>query len=351
MFSSGCHTNGIASLDEKTHLIYFETLCAIKSCSNKRNLRSSFLCHQSLTHLKMDYEEKQHNTGEIILNYYENETSAPPFLYLHGAGNIWQTIIPLLPNLSKDWSMYAYDLRGRGKSGWNGGLDRLNDHLKDAISFIGQKIKDPVVVFGWSMGGIIGSMLAVELPENVKALILGDSPIFLYEDKSKWAAMIEPMQLFFVKSNECRAKVDSLEEYIEESANLMVDWPTLEDPISLEALIRGDIKDEEIFHLFAECWYRVHADVVDGWFNPEALDILTEGYKVAEIFPKIKCPTLIIQADPSSGGMVKDEDVERMMELIPNATHVKLEKIGHSLHLANRETLYRVINEFIKKLD
>ncbi|MCE7736123.1 MAG: alpha/beta hydrolase [Candidatus Heimdallarchaeota archaeon] len=298
--------------------------------------------------------DKKHNTGEVILNYYENKNANPPFLYLHGAGNIWQTINPILPDLLESWSVFAYDLRGRGKSEWTGTWDKFEDHLKDTVSFVGERIDEPLVLFGWSMGGVIGSIFAAEQPESVRALILGDSPFHAYTSQERWNSIRnEQMKLFLKLSGELRAKVNSFEEYIKESENMMVDWPTLDDPISMKALLGGDMEDEKIFLTMAECWYRVDQNVVDGWFSSNYLEKLTEGYEIIldDFLPRIKCPTLIIQADTSLGGLVTDDDVEKMMSLMPNATHVKLEGIGHGLQIMDRETVFRVINEFLSKID
>lgn len=300
----------------------------------------------------MDYEEKTFNTGEIDLNYYENVTSDPPFLYLHGAGNIWQTIIPILSELSTNWSVYAYDSRGRGKSSWHGGLDLLKDHLQDAISFVENKIPDPTVVFGWSMGGVVGSMLASERPDQVKALIIGDAPLFIYEDQEQYNYLMKSdgWREFITKSYECRDQVDSLEEYIKETANFKVDFPSHDEQTSLESLIRSGIKDDEIFHIQAESYYRLNKGVVESWFNAE-LTVTAECYNTKEMLPKITCPTLILQGDPAVGGMVSDKDVNQMMKLIPNATHVRLDKIGHGLHLTHKEEIYKVITDFLNNID
>jgi pimeloyl-ACP methyl ester carboxylesterase len=61
--------------------------------------------------------EKTFDTGELMLNYYEGTTDAPPMVLLHGlTGHSAHMTFPS-SDLQDQWHLYAPDLRGHGKSG------------------------------------------------------------------------------------------------------------------------------------------------------------------------------------------------------------------------------------------
>jgi pimeloyl-ACP methyl ester carboxylesterase len=57
------------------------------------------------------------HTGVVTLNYAEGEASGPPLVLLHGGSARWQSVLPLIPEFSHQWQVYAPDLRGHGQSG------------------------------------------------------------------------------------------------------------------------------------------------------------------------------------------------------------------------------------------
>lgn len=83
--------------------------------------------------------------------------------------------------------MYALDLRGHGKSD-RAESYKIHDYVPDISSFIDNFIKEPVILFGHSLGGMIGILVAAHRPELIKALIIGDSVLsmeFLREHSEK----------------------------------------------------------------------------------------------------------------------------------------------------------------------
>lgn len=81
--------------------------------------------------------EKIFDTGKVKIEYLGNRpvirgTSCHvPRWCLVLAG----THLSLIPCLSKNWLVYALDLRGNGKSGWVAGQYRLEDFASDRRKF------------------------------------------------------------------------------------------------------------------------------------------------------------------------------------------------------------------------
>jgi pimeloyl-ACP methyl ester carboxylesterase len=97
--------------------------------------------------------------------------SGPDLLLIHGLpGSIedWETIIP---ELSKNFHVTAYDRPGQGFSSANKLKYDLNQNADIAIALIDKlKLNNPVVV-GHSYGGSTVVKMAVRNPSNVKAFV------------------------------------------------------------------------------------------------------------------------------------------------------------------------------------
>ena len=67
---------------------------------------------------------------------------------------------------------------------------------------------------------------------------------------------------------------------------------------------------------------------------------------------RIRCPVLLLQGDPSQGGVVSDQDVEHALSLLADGVHVQLEGVGHDLGLSAWEVtpLLRAVTNFLESL-
>jgi pimeloyl-ACP methyl ester carboxylesterase len=61
------------------------------------------------------------------------------------------------------------------------------------------------------------------------------------------------------------------------------------------------------------------------------------GYEMEEVLPVIRCPVLLLQADPATGGLMTDAEVAQALSLLPHPAHVKLTGISHVLHNEQKE--------------
>jgi pimeloyl-ACP methyl ester carboxylesterase len=88
-------------------------------------------------------------------------TDRPPLILVHGAANsaqvwtFWQRELA-----ANGWASYAIDLRGHGRS-TPVDLSRtsMRDYGADVSSLVAQFRRAPVII-GWSMGGLVGLMVA-----------------------------------------------------------------------------------------------------------------------------------------------------------------------------------------------
>jgi hypothetical protein len=61
-------------------------------------------------------------------------------------------------------------------------------------------------------------------------------------------------------------------------------------------------------------------------------DHLLAGYTPERTLPAITCPVLLLEADPTVGGLLPEEEVRHALQLLRHGSHVRLVGIGHQLY-------------------
>ena len=71
------------------------------------------------------------------------------------------------------------------------------------------------------------------------------------------------------------------------------------------------------------------------------------------LLPRITCPVLLLQADPTIDNVLPDDHVALALRLLPDATHVQLVHVGHALHSApgGAQIVIRAIAPFLGHLE
>lgn len=93
-------------------------------------------------------------------------------MLLHGLGDTHDLWRHQLEPFSRRHRVIAVDLRGHGRSPWDGGDYALEDLASDVRSVMTDAGIERTVVIGLSMGGGVAQTLAVMHPECVGALVL-----------------------------------------------------------------------------------------------------------------------------------------------------------------------------------
>lgn len=94
-----------------------------------------------------------------------------PILCLHGHPGSSSSLSVFTNHLSKRFQTFAPDLRGYGKSRFNGNFE-MGDHLTDLEALLDRYDIKKCLVLGWSLGGILAMELALKLPQRITGLIL-----------------------------------------------------------------------------------------------------------------------------------------------------------------------------------
>lgn len=264
--------------------------------------------------------EKTFNTGEVLINYAEGPDNGPPVLLLHGAGSIWQDWEPVIQQFYEKSHIYAPDFRGCGKSGRVPRGYRCIDFATDTVKFIRSKVDEPVVIIGHSLGAMTAIKLSADFPRLVRAVILEDPPLYLFEYFEDW--LIYPVF-----------------------------------PLSYELADSG-LTGNEIARIFMK---RLNYDEAEAkklgrsiaHIDPDLLSqtmdkTIREGFDTDVLMRRISCPVLLVHGKPALGSAIRQEDIKRVSECLPfGSTVVIMEGLGHGLHTVDPQGFNRIISGFL----
>ena len=280
------------------------------------------------------FREETFDTGKVVLNYAEGPENGPALVMLHGGAGRWQLYSGMLAEMAERCHVYAPDLRGHGKSGWVPWGYTIRDYVEDIGAFL-QQVSGPAVLMGHSLGGIIAVATAKACPDLVRALIVGDAPLdaatwgqFLRVDRGKLAA--------WRALSGGKYPVDEIER-------LLGDAP--EGGSTLREIFG---EGSPIIHDLAERLYLhdpdMHGMLIEDYENVAA------GYDMETMLPAIHCPVLLVQADPSAGGALTDEDVQRALPLLADPTNKRFSGMDHMLLYDPKGPPMVAVNTFLSQL-
>jgi pimeloyl-ACP methyl ester carboxylesterase len=281
--------------------------------------------------------ENTFDAGDVRLNYAEGPPNGPPLVLLHGLGRRWQVFLPLIPALSLRWHIFAPDLRGHGKSTRVPRGYRGTQYSDDIIRLIRGCVSSPAVIFGHSLGGMVGMWIASHHPELVRALILGDNLIIPRR-------LNHPMYVsLFSGLRDLARKGGSVEQIAARIGKIELQVAGARESVAIRELPGND---EAYLLSWARGLAEVDPDAYDMTLDGSAL----EGWNGETVLRGITCPTLLLQASRELGGLMSDADVALATRLLPHHTHVRFRTLGHALFIQQPEPVLRAVTNFLESL-
>ena len=257
--------------------------------------------------------------------------SGPVLLLLHGVTRCGADWEPLIPEFTDHWKVIALDQRGHGTSP-RAGSYLVTDYVADVVRFVQEETTDPIVLFGHSLGAMVATAVAAELPYRVCGIILEDPPFHTMGNRiagSAWHAQFTGMR-------EAARKRGSVEEITDALADIRL-------PASGGGFKRlGDLRDRASLAWSAECLSQLDPEVLTPVIEGRWLD----GYDFPSLLAGLRCPTLLLQADPSAGGALTDGDAETLKSIVSDCQHVGFPGCGHNLHRDHPESVLRAVADF-----
>ena len=270
----------------------------------------------------------------MLLNYAEGPAAGPALVMLHGGSGRWQLYAEMLAGLAEGCHVYAPDLRGHGNSGWVPRGYTIRDYVEDIGAFL-REVSGPAVLMGHSLGGIIAVATAKACPDLVRALIVVDAPL----DAATWGQVLR----------DGRGKLAAWRALAGGAS------PVTEIERQLGDAPEGNSTLREIFgegspviHELAERLFRHDPDMLGMLI--EDYENVAAGYEMETVLPAIHCPVLLVQADPSKGAALSDEEVERALTLLADPSHKRFPGMDHMLIYDPKGPPMQAVKAFISKL-
>lgn len=265
--------------------------------------------------------------SQVAIGYSEGPNHGPPLLLIHGLTVRRESFAPVAVELMKNFHVFAIDQRGHGQSGHPDTGYTLTNYSNDAAEFIEKVIGKNSLIWGHSAGAGTAIVTAHRYPDRVGALIAEDPPIlrtsrgipddsFILEILPQWA------------------------EYVRRN-------PTISELEKL--LVSNEIIEEmgaEVIRYFAESLAQVDARTIDAALSGEAISV----HHPMDSLRSVQCRALLMQADPSLGGIIPDDYLEGLLPLPGNWTHKRYSGLGHEIHASDPETVARDAIEFLQSV-
>lgn len=172
--------------------------------------------------------------GELSVSRY-GDGSGIAILAIHGitsSNRAWQSLASaMVPN---GYTIYAVDLRGRGRSNQLPGPFGMEEHARDMVKVIDFLKLDRVAVIGHSMGGFVAIALLGIAPEKVSRTILVDGGIPLALPPGFTVEMIMPLVLgpALARLQMEFASKEAYRDYWKPQAAFIKGWSTAHDEYS-----------------------------------------------------------------------------------------------------------------------
>ena len=289
----------------------------------------------------MDIQEFKFQAGTVNINCAHLASTGQPLVLLHGGNARWQAFDSILADMAA-WDIYAPDFRGHGKSDWATGSYRLQDYTDDIVALLQEKVRRPVCLFGHSLGGIVGVMVAAQYPEGVQALVVGDAPL---SRQAWWNGLLPSLDRLRAWQTLCGGQ-KSVPEIIEALKDSPTEVPGKSHPMPLRE-VYGE--NSPVYDWVANNLYLGDPDMLTSILD--RFDDTARGYEMDVLLPAIPCPVLLMQADPKAGGVMTDADIQQAWPLLARPNHVRLEGVSHILHNENPHVVVKALRDFFDAAD
>ncbi len=225
------------------------------------------------------------------------------------------------------------DARGHGES------DRANsyfvtDYIKDAVTLI-RELDQPTAVYGHSLGAMVAAGVAADSSGHVIAAVLEDPPLHAMGERigdthlRNYFNAVAPLTGCDGDPGELADRAGAIEFH---------------DPVGDQTMRLADMRNPIQRRFSASCWNRLDPRVFDSILAGRWL----EGFDVDHVFGSIVCPSLLLQADVTAGGMLTDADARHVESLNNRLVRIPFPGVGHTIHMSATQALLNSVSPFLE---
>lgn len=253
-------------------------------------------------------------------------------VFLHGVLSSRRTYDWLPADITDNHEVVTYDYRGHGMSGHKDGTYDFTHYYDDTVQVIGH-VGAPVVVVGFSLGGIIGWTLAQRRPDLVRAVFLEDPPLF-HEEIYEAGVLPEFLRFTVDQEKDWVARGLSVDEAARELA---------QNPAG-NGRAWGELHLPESVRQLTEATFARDRGTVEG---------AADGSMTAGVDPEppVHVPVTIIGGDPEFGAVFGPDHATRLRALHPDVETHNVDGSSHAIHttFVGREVYLERLRSFLAR--
>ena len=273
-------------------------------------------------------QERRFTDVPHALHGASNENaSRRQLLFLHGVSRDWRTFHTLYPALDGEFHISALDFRGHGVSARTPGKYLVADYVGDALACLEALDSRETIVYGHSLGAMTAFAVAARAADRVAAVVLEDPPFSTMGTNLPNT----PLGAYFRGMKETVASSRDAGELYKTFGALVVGGRPLREQ-----------RDEASLRYAAEGFARLDAAV----FEPLVEGRWLEGYDLTGLLRQARCPVLLFQADPQSGGMLGDDEAGLLADSLPACRLVRVEGSPHLIHWTQPQRILDELSSF-----
>jgi len=257
----------------------------------------------------------------------------------------WQSYTKVLPALSKRYRVFAYDVRGHGKSEHTPGQYTFTRCGRDLAAFLRDVVKEPAIVCGNSSGGLICIWAAANAPELVRGVLAEDPPLF----STEWPRLRDDTWVYGFFEHVVATLPDLATFFSTMKLPTKPGKKLMSFPRPLAWVLGGAIRRRQRAHPGAPVdipWLPLQVRLFvrglseyDKGFTQACVDGSMCDMDQGACVKAVRCPMTLIQASSFRGddgrlvGAMDDADVQRARALKPDLV-VESWRKPHVVHLA-----------------
>ena len=233
-----------------------------------------------------------------------------PFVLLHGLGVSGVVWTAFARRQLGDRTVIAPDLRGHGESDSSpDDAYAISDYAADIAKLISDRFGgSPVALVGHSLGGLIAIEVARIWPKSVGHLVVLDPPLDQSHSREVVATVAQLRRL----------PSDDLEAYL--------------------GGFHGVAAGASLGRLFRAAAAGTYASY---------LAIPPGATRAWDAAPHIMAPTLLVQADVSTDGALRDEVAAEFVRRLPNGRLLRIPGAAHAVHASHPNEVGHAVRELV----
>jgi len=273
----------------------------------------------------------------LPLHFVEVPGAGPPLVMLHGLTGSHAEYVRLVPGLCAQAQSYLLDLRGHGQSGRVEQGYHLANYGRDVAAFMQQVVRQPAVLLGHSLGGLVALWVAANAPHLLRGLVLSEPPLTTlqmpqFRETVMYASFVSlrsKLQHYYANG----ASLEQMITFVEQS------------PVDVKRTMLDVATPEAI------CARAIQLHQLDPAVLEPALDGTLLGTDQPDaLLAQVQCPVHLLVGQAQRGSIVRVPDMQRVLAQVPHGTHASIAGAGHALHLEQPAAVVDEVVQFLARL-